>query len=159
VDYYVAKTTTEHLHPQNMLGLRSEIWSISYQLAMEHKMLGIGSGYNNENYLTAEESQIVNQETSFINAHNQFLQTFLEHGIIGLCVFIFLIIYSFYYAIKTKNYLLLMLLISLFFNILFESMLERGHGIFTFSLLYCLFIAKNIFLPFVKKSDLKLDKS
>jgi O-antigen ligase len=157
VDYYFTKTTTELLQPKEIVGLRSEIWDISYQLAMENKMSGIGTGYYNENFLQGEKLEIVNQqETTFINAHNQFLQTFLEHGIFGFCILTFLFFYTFYLAIKTKNYLLLVLLISYFINNLFESMLECGHGIFTFNLFFCLFVVKNnIFVPFFEKPALK----
>jgi len=148
---YIKATTHEQLQLEKVLGLRNNIWQISYKLAMENKMLGIGTGYHNESYLTDEEMQIIHKNTAFINAHNQFLQTFLEHGIFGLLILIFFISYSFYFAIKTKNYLLLMLLISICLNMVFESMLERSTGIFTFTLFFCIFITKNIFLqPFVK---------
>jgi len=142
----------EQQEGKNVLGLRSEIWSITYQLAMKNKMLGIGTGHHAESYLTDAELEIFDKNRLFINAHNQFLQTFLDHGILGLFLLGFLISYSFYFAIKTKNYLLSMLMISIFINILFESMLERGHGIFAFTLFYCLFIAKNnIFATVIQK--------
>jgi len=140
--YYMDKMSAEQLQAKDMLGLRSEIWDISYQLAMKHKMLGIGTGYHAETYLTDAEMEIM-KHSSLVNAHNQFLQTFLEHGILGLCLLVFLTIYSFYFAIKTKNYLLLMLLINICINLFFESMFERSRGIFTFNLFYCLFIVKN----------------
>jgi O-antigen ligase len=157
VDYYFTKTTAEFMQPKEIVGLRSEIWEISYQLAMEHKIWGIGTGYNNETYLQGEDLEIVNQETTFINAHNQFLQTFLEHGIFGLSILTFLFFYTFYLAIKTKNYLLLVLLISFFINNLFESMFERGHGIFIFNLFFCLFVVKNnIFVRLLKQTAIEL---
>jgi len=140
---YADKMNTEQLQAENVLELRSEIWNTTYRLAMENKILGIGTGYHNENYLTDSELEIFDKNHLFINAHNQFLQTFLDHGILGLFFLVFLLAYSFYFAIKTKNYLLLMLMIGILINIFFESMLERGRGIFTFSLFYCLFIAKN----------------
>ena len=137
---------------KNILGLRGKIWSTTYQLAMKNKILGIGTGYHAESYLTDTELEIFDKNHLFINAHNQFLQTFLDHGILELCLLVFFIIYSFYFAIKTKNYLLLMLMVSIFINMLFESMLERGHGIFAFSLFYCLFVAKNnIFATVIPK--------
>jgi len=125
---------------ENVLGLRKDIWRVSWNIAIENKMFGIGTGYDTDSYLSDEELKFFKTNHSFINTHNQFLQIFLEHGILGFCVFIFLVIYSFYYALKTKNYLLLMLLLALTVNILFESMLERNRGIFTISLCYCLFI-------------------
>ena len=159
VGYYVKKVTIEQLQPEKMLGLRNSIWQITCKLAMENKMLGIGTGYHNESFLTEAEAQIINKHTSFINAHNQYLQTFLEHGLVGLIILIVAILYSLYYAIKTKNYLLLMLLITICINMFFESMLERNKGIFAFTLFFCLFVVKNIFLqPFVKNNHQLLEK-
>jgi O-antigen ligase len=139
----LVKVSSGHLQTKSILGIRGDIWNTTYQLAMENKMLGIGSGYHPESYLTEEGLAIIGKHSSFINAHNQFLQTFLEHGIVGFLLLVFLIIYSFYFAIKTKNYLLFMLMINIGINIFFESMFERSHGIFTFNLFYCLFIVKN----------------
>jgi O-antigen ligase len=143
VGFYVDKMNVEHLDTKDIFGQRSEIWSISYQLAMKNKWLGIGTGYHVDQYLTETDLEIFNKERVLINAHNQFLQTFLEHGILGLSILLFLMIYSLFFSIKTKNYLLLMLMIGIMVNILFESMLERNHGIFIFALFYCLFIVKN----------------
>jgi len=142
IGYYVKKMTIEQLQPEKILGLRSDIWKITCKLSLENKMLGIGTGYHNEYYLSDHEAEVINKNSSFINAHNQYLQTFLEHGIFGLIILIFIVLYSFYFAIKTKDYLLLMLIISICLNMIFESMLERNKGIFTFSLFFCLFILR-----------------
>ena len=152
IGLYFDKMNVEQWSTQTILGQRSEIWNVSYQLAMQNKLSGIGTGYSVEQYLVETDMEIFNKDRVLINAHNQFLQTFLEHGILGIGLLIFLMIYSFIFSIKTKNYLLLMLLIALIINIFFESMLERNHGIFIFTLFYCLFIVKNhIFAPFVNK--------
>jgi O-antigen ligase len=142
---------------EKMLGARYNIWKISYNLAMKNKMLGIGTGYKNESYLSDKDAEVIDIHTSFINTHNQFLQTFLEHGILGLMVIVFLFFYSFYYAVKTKNYFLFMLLISTLINICFESMLERGKGIFTFNLFYCFFVIKNNIFAVNSKNGLNLN--
>jgi len=151
-DYVININNPKQLQEKSIVkkvfGARTEIWQITYEIAMKNKIFGIGAGYKNENYLKDDELQIINKYSLFINAHNQFLQTFLENGIIGLFILCFLIFYSFYYAIKTKNYFLLMLLILFFINILFESMFERHKGIFAFNLFYSLFVVKNsIFAP------------
>ena len=136
----VDKMKTEHVETTTLLGARSEIWGIGYHLAMKNIVWGIGTGYPNGDYLSEKEQTIINPNQSFINTHNQFLQTFLEHGILGLGVLVFMMVYSFYYAIKTKNYLLLMLVLGFFIHIFFESMFERGHGIITFCFFYGLLI-------------------
>ena len=137
---YVKKMTVEQLYPQKMLGLRSEIWKITCQITKEHKILGIGTGYHNEHYLSDTDAVVINKNPSFINAHNQYLQTLLEHGILGFSILGFLILYSVFHAVKNKNYFLLILLIIFGINMFFESMLEHNKGIFAFSLFVCLFV-------------------
>jgi len=156
IEESINKINTKQLQVKNMVGSRSEIWDITWKLAVKNKMLGIGTGYHTESYLTGDELIFFETHHSFINAHNQFLQTFLEHGIFALFLLSFLIIYSFYFAIKTKNELLLMLMSCILINILFESMFERGHGIFIFNLFYCLFLANNIILQTTTKEIIKI---
>ena len=64
-----------------------------------------------------------------LNPHNQYLQTGVELGIFGLLIFLLIIIYGIYYSLKTKNWLLLILIANLAFNCLFESMLQRQSGV------------------------------
>ena len=142
----IKNINTEHLEANTILGPRNEIWNAAYQLALKHKITGIGTGYHTESYLSEKEMEIFNKNHILINTHNQFLQKFLEHGIGGFLALVLLIIYSFWFSIKTKNYLLLMLMIALLINIIFECMLERTQGIFTFLFFYCLFIVKKKYL-------------
>ena len=138
----VKNINTKHAEANIILGARSEIWSAAYQLALKHKLTGIGTGYHTESYLSETEMEIFNKNHLFINTHNQFLQNFLEHGIWGFTTLVLLTIYSFYFSIKTKNYLLLMLMIAILINIVFECMFEREQGIFTFLFFYGLFVVK-----------------
>jgi O-antigen ligase len=160
IEKYVSSINLKDMSSaEKLLGLRSEIWQITYQLAMENKMLGIGTGYHNGYYLSDSDAEVININSSFINAHNQLLQTFLEHGILGLLLLLFIVCYSFYYAVKNREYLLLILMITIFINMFFESMLERHKGICTFCLFYSLFVIKNnIFATACSKQALILDQ-
>ncbi|MCL1850461.1 MAG: O-antigen ligase family protein, partial [Bacteroidetes bacterium] len=93
IDHFQDKSFAEEIFET-----RYDIWQISYKLAMKNKMWGIGTGYNNECYLSDTDAELINIHTAFINTHNQFLQTFLDHGIFGLFAIVFLVLYSFYYA-------------------------------------------------------------
>jgi O-antigen ligase len=143
IEEQIKNINPEQTKAHIILGSRNEIWSTAYQLALKHKLTGIGTGYHTESYLSETEMEIFNKNHLFINTHNQFLQKFLEHGIGGFLALVLLIIYSIWFSIKTKNYLLLMLMIALLINIIFECMLERTQGIFTFLFFYGLFIVKN----------------
>ncbi|MFD2698170.1 O-antigen ligase family protein [Mesonia sediminis] len=66
------------------------------------------------------------------NTHNQYLQTMLENGWMGICILLFAIIYGFIKAIKQKKYLFLGVLMIFCIFFLTESILERQLGILSF---------------------------
>ncbi|MDD2981791.1 MAG: O-antigen ligase family protein [Crocinitomicaceae bacterium] len=79
------------------------------------------------------------RKTILFNPHNQFLQLALELGILGLILFLSLIIFTIRKAYQQKNWILLMLILSLTFNSLFESMLQRQSGIVFYTFFILLF--------------------
>ena len=73
-----------------------------------------------------------------MNPHNQFFQTTIEIGIFGILILLSIIGYGFYTAFKENDYLLMLIVGSLFFNSLFESMLQRHSGIVIYTFWICL---------------------
>lgn len=63
------------------------------------------------------------------NLHNQFVQTYVEMGVIGLSFYLILLTVLFSTAIKTKNLLLLIFLSAFVVFQMTESVLERNKGI------------------------------
>lgn len=74
--------------------------------------------------------------------HNQYVQTLVKSGIIGLLFLLLYLIYSFYYALNNKHHLYLVFLILFSFAMLFEAYLLRNKGIVFF------FYFNSIFLYF-----------
>ncbi|MBI2259085.1 MAG: O-antigen ligase family protein [Flavobacteriia bacterium] len=124
--------------------VRLIMWTATIQEMYEHPF-GVGTG-NVDYYLSKrlkslgqlEMSKMDNKNQILYNPHNQFLQTGLEIGIFGLLVLLFILFYVLYFAYKTKNWLLLILVSNLFFNCLFESMLQRQSGIVFYTFWICL---------------------
>lgn len=119
---------------------RLVMWAISAKTLKENPM-GLGTG-NMDAYLQSElrglgQNEMANRN---MNPHNQYLQIGLELGVLGMLFFLFLIGYFVFLAIKTRNYTLLLVVLSLAFNCLFESMLQRQSGIvfYTFWMLFLL---------------------
>lgn len=69
------------------------------------------------------------------NPHNQFLHIWLEIGLMGLAVFLFILYYGMKLGWKTKNWILVLLVANLAFNCLFESMLQKQSGIMFYPLM------------------------
>ena len=105
------------------------MWTASAQEIAEHPF-GVGTG-NVDDHLEARLISLGHLEMSkkMYNPHNQYLQTGLEIGMIGLGVLLAIIIVGILQGIKTRNWLLVFIALSLGFNCLFESMLQRQSGI------------------------------
>ena len=73
-----------------------------------------------------------------MNAHNQFSDTIIAVGIIGLLLFLMMLIIPIYLGIKNKksDIVLISLVFTIAFNSLFESVLERQMGIMFFVFFY-----------------------
>jgi O-antigen ligase len=114
------------------------MWTAAYLSFREHPM-GVGTG-NNDAQLSKkliELGQPAMAEKQY-NPHNQFLQTGLEIGWIGLLILLTATVLPIYYGFKYRHGLLIVVGLSLFFNNLFESMLQRQSGIVFYTFLICL---------------------
>jgi O-antigen ligase len=80
------------------------------------------------------------------NPHNQFMQTTLETGIVGLVLFLTILVFGITFGIKTGNPLLVLVSFCLAFNSLFESMLQRQSGVVFFTLLLCVLSSSSILI-------------
>lgn len=121
--------------------VRLIMWTVTIVLISKHPF-GVGTG-NTDQYITDEllHYDLVTLAQAHYNPHNQFLQTWLEIGIVGFALLVGIVILGIQLGIKNKNYLLVIVCSSLAFNSLFESMLQRQSGIvfytFWICLLYC----------------------
>lgn len=135
----------------NAVQFRLVAWKFSWLLVQEsgNYLTGIGAAhaqqalnkkYREANMYTGESSE---KEGGYLNlnAHNQFVQTFLQSGITGLALLLMFLFSLFRAAVIQKNKVLLYccIVISLFFCT--ESVLEGQYGI-----ILCLFFP---FLLFV----------
>lgn len=77
------------------------------------------------------------------NPHNQYFQTMLEIGFIGLLLLLFIYYFGLKLAIEFRSKLLFVLVFGFMFNSLFESMFQRQSGIFFFVFWVCLLVVSN----------------
>lgn len=127
-------------YPMSGTEVRIVMWTASVR-ACSKNLLGVGTG-NVDETLTKELIKLKQAELAKdeLNPHNQFLQTLLEIGIVGFTILILIIGFGINFAFKYKNSLLLLLASNLFFNSLFESMLQRQSGIVFYSFWFCFLI-------------------
>ena len=121
------------------------VWNSALEILKNNFLFGVGTGdvkdflvkeYKKENITAAYKQKL--------NAHNQYLQTALSIGFFGLIVLLISLFLPFVDSFKNGNFLLIIFLLIISFNFLFESMLERQSGV----VFYAFF---NSFLFFSKK--------
>ena len=109
--------------------MRIEIWKNASQLIKKNPF-GVGTGDAQDELYSSYVSSgfrwgILNK----FNAHNQYLQTAIEIGFIGLLVLVFCLLCPLIISIKEKNYLYLGLMLLFACACLSESMLATQKGV------------------------------
>lgn len=108
------------------------LWTVATEAVLEHPF-GYGTGSIDLVIGSKLRSYGLNELAGRnFNPHNQYLQTWIETGIIGVVILIALLVSLCSIAWKKKNALLLFLVTSYAFNMLFESMFQRQSGIVLF---------------------------
>lgn len=116
------------------------LWTVASGILATHPM-GVGTG-NVDDIMFEQLNKLGQAELAEkkLNPHNQFLQTGIEIGWLGLLVFLILLGYVIHLAWKFRSGLLLLLATSLAFNSLFESMLQRQSGIVFYTFWICILV-------------------
>ncbi|MBS1646728.1 MAG: O-antigen ligase family protein [Bacteroidetes bacterium] len=121
--------------------LRMQIWALSADIIKEHPVAGVAPGDVQEE-LTKKylEHDLVSGYEFQRNAHNQYLQTTLGLGLLGLCSLLSLFVLP---LLKNKNTMIVFFLLLTFFHFVPESMLQTMAGTIFFVFFYCLLCFKN----------------
>lgn len=110
------------------------VWDSSLKIIKENVVFGCGTGdvktelnkvYKEKNYLGLLQKEL--------NAHNQFLQTMLAIGLIGLLILIYIFIATIRVFVKHRSVLGILLVFILLSNFAVESMLETQAGVVFFA--------------------------
>lgn len=144
---------SERVDKNSTSAIRKEIWQTSVNILVQHPF-GVGTGDVKdvliENYTEVGLNYAAEKE---LNAHNQFLQTALATGVLGLLVLLVMIIYPLYYAIKNKHIIYIIFLCLMTINFLTEAMLETLAGVVFYAFFNTLFYATFVHEKFNKKVD------
>lgn len=124
---------------------RLQAWNASMQLIEDHPIFGYGLGDANSMLIEKyKELGYKRNEMGKYNAHNQFLQTMLQTGILGLGVLITIFVILGKRLRRSKNEFAVFLI--LFISLFFESMLVRFNGIVFLSIIVPLLLKKRSIL-------------
>lgn len=117
------------------------VWHAGIDIVKENAMIGVGTGDIKDVLIAEYSKRNMNGAIEMkLNAHNQFLETTIGQGVIGLLVLLLVFFIPFIRAFKDKNIVWMLFLILAGFNFLFESMLNTQLGVFFFAYFYSFFI-------------------
>jgi O-antigen ligase len=119
---------------------RLSVWRTAVPIIKQNFLFGVGTGDVKDELLKSYREQnlqvILMHE---LNAHNQFIQTFIALGFIGFLVLILNFILPGIGALRSKHFLYFVFLIIFCFNNLVESMLETQAGVVFYAFINTLF--------------------
>jgi len=121
--------------------VRLKIWGSTSQTLNNFRWItGVGVGDTTDELLKVYKKQNIELALNEkLNVHNQYLQTLLATGIFGLLLLLLILGYTATISIRDKNMVLLLFLVIISFNFLFESLFERVFGVIFFTFFILLF--------------------
>ena len=125
--------------------VRILIWKESVKLIRQNILFGTTAGDTNDKLIDAYQKEgLSGALIKKLNAHNQFLQTFIGTGIIGFILLLIMTIGALVYGFVKNNYVLVLFSILIICNFLVESMLQAQAGFIFFAFFFCILTQYNI---------------
>ncbi|MCF8228823.1 MAG: O-antigen ligase family protein [Bacteroidales bacterium] len=120
----ISKSTSEGT------GERILIWTYALEIIEKNIFVGVGTGDVKDKLLKKyEDNKIQAALEQELNAHNQYLQTFIALGLLGFVALMLMFILPLYLSIRKQSFLYLVFLLIVAFNLLVESMFEKQDGV------------------------------
>lgn len=130
------------------------LWKTAILHIKEQPLLGFGLGAQEKLFKHKVAKDLLKTDadaafikatkaTSKLNLHNNYLQIWYEHGLIGLLLFIFGNILVFIKGIRGRKYQAVLIYSIFLFMLFFEVMLNRQMGIYYFALIPVLLFLEN----------------
>ncbi len=128
-------------HQQEDTENRLVIWYNALDIVKSNLFFGVGTGDNKDQLLKMyKERGLKKAEAANRNIHNQFLETTIQLGLIGLFSLLSLLLLAFIKGIRARNPLLICFVVINVLFFMFESCLNRQAGVFYFALVLSLLL-------------------
>lgn len=140
---FTVTASAEHIDKtaSESTAVRILIWEQAVKIIKQHPVFGITPGDTNDAlYKAYEENGLTGALTKKLNAHNQYLQTFIGTGLIGFLLLCLMTLGCMIIGFAKRNYILALFSILMILNFLVESMLQTQAGIVFFVLFLCIFL-------------------
>ena len=139
----------EHLkettgHPETAVestALRVLVWQASLEVIKNNPLIGVGNGdVHTELSKVYKKRNIIHALQINMNAHNQYLETTIALGVVGLILLLAMLFLPLFY-VQSNTFLLYGFILIIAINILVESMFNTQAGVIFFTFFYSLLIS------------------
>jgi O-antigen ligase len=126
--------------------VRILIWKESIKLIKENFWFGTTAGDANDKLIQSYKKEgLLGALIKKLNAHNQFLQTFIGTGFLGFVLLLLMTVFVTIYGFVKRNYILVIFSVLMICNFLVESMLQAQAGFIFFVFFLCLLLKYNFY--------------
>ncbi len=147
-------------NPGESTGERLMIWRTSKELITEHFMTGVGTGDVKDVLLDKYREKKLNKILNLrLNAHNQFLQTFITLGVFGFILLLAMFVAPAVSAFTHEHYIYCAFLIIVGISILVESMFETQAGVVFYAVFNAFLYTFYFTDPFNDPQDILVGKA
>ncbi len=116
------------------------VWKSSVKLFSNHLVFGVGTGDSKDQLMLEYEKRGMKRERETeLNSHNQYLNTAISLGVVGLLALASMLIHPFMKTHRNHYFLFYSFILIVGINLLFESMFETQAGIVFFVFFNTLF--------------------
>jgi len=124
--------------------IRQRNWKTNCLVLRDNWIFGVGTG-DSVNELNKLRSIEWHESMENYNSHNQYIESLLDVGVLGISALLLLLLNLVRAGIKSRNYVLIGFFLVLSVSFLTESILERQKGICFVSFFYCFLILDGAF--------------
>lgn len=122
--------------------VRMAIIKAGWELSVDNLPWGVGTGDVKDAIIDYHQQNGSERfPSNYLNAHNQFAQSTIALGVLGILFLSLFFVFGFVFAYRQKKLLLFVFMIMLFIHFLFESMFETQAGVVFIVLFYSLMLA------------------
>jgi O-antigen ligase len=130
--------------PEKSTGERMVIWKSAVEIIRENLLLGVGTGDVKDALLQRYKKNNLTKILSMrLNAHNQYLQTFVTIGISGFLVLVIMLLAPAISALRKADFIYFIFLAIIGINILVESMFEVQAGVIFYAVFNAILFSSN----------------
>ncbi len=131
------------------------IWRYSIDLMNDNFFFGVGTGDVTDALVNLyQERDFIDASEKKLNAHNQYIQTFLALGLVGFIVLLLSLLLPAIFSVVRRQFIYFCFLVIVGFNFLIESMLLRQAGV-VFYAFFNAFLFAVFYLPGNKRDETK----